>query len=174
MSYRVVQWTTGNVGAYALNGIIHHSELELVGLFAHSDDKQGRDAGELCAYGKSTGIKATNDVEALLALKPDCVCYTTNHSFNPGYIEELCRMLEAGINVTSTANPSLNYPSAPMNRKIVERLNRACDLGQSTLFTSGIDPGASGDIFPLALAGLSERVDSIRITEVGFIGHGNE
>ena len=166
MSYRVIQWTTGNVGAYALSGIINHAELELVGLFAHSQDKQGRDAGDLCAYQKPTGVLATSDIDGLLALKPDCICYTTNHNFNPGYVDDMCRMLEAGINVVSSANPSLNYPAAPLNKDIVERLEQACQRGQTTLMTSGIDPGASGDIFPIALAGLSERVDSIRITEM--------
>ena len=45
--YRVVQWGTGNVGRLALRAIIEHPELELAGLVVHSDDKAGRDAGEL-------------------------------------------------------------------------------------------------------------------------------
>ena len=32
MSYRVIQWSTGNVGTYALRHVIDHPELELVGV----------------------------------------------------------------------------------------------------------------------------------------------
>ncbi len=166
MTYRVVQWSTGNVGSYALNGILLHPELELVGVYAHGSDKQGKDAGQLCAYGASTGITATGNVDKLLALKPDCVCYTANNTVNENYLEETCRLLEAGINVSTTSNVRLCYPQAPFNKELVERLERSCQQGGSTLFTSGMDPGASGDYFPLALSSLSERVDSIRVVEM--------
>ena len=41
MAYRVIQWSTGNVGRYALRGIINHPDLELVGLWVHSEKKAG-------------------------------------------------------------------------------------------------------------------------------------
>ncbi len=42
---------------------------------------------------------ATDDVDALLALRPDCV------SYNPMWpdVDEMCRILGAGINIVSTA-----------------------------------------------------------------------
>jgi len=42
----------------------------------------------------------------------------------------------------------------------------ACEAGGTTLFTSGFDPGWSGDVIPIALAGACERVDSVRVTEM--------
>src|SRR5439155_488838 len=48
MSYRVIQWSTGNVGTFALRCIVGHPELELAGVWAHSTAKAGKDAGELC------------------------------------------------------------------------------------------------------------------------------
>ena len=48
MSLRVVQWSTGNVGTFALRCILGHPELELAGLWVHGEAKAGRDAGELC------------------------------------------------------------------------------------------------------------------------------
>ena len=45
--YRVVQWATGNVGSRALRETIRHPDLELVGVYVHSPEKSGRDAGEL-------------------------------------------------------------------------------------------------------------------------------
>ena len=62
MPYRVVQWTTGNVGRRALRAIAANPQLELVGCYAWSADKVGRDAGELAGIEK-IGVPATNDVE---------------------------------------------------------------------------------------------------------------
>ncbi len=90
--YRIVQWTTGNVGKSSVRAITANPDYELVGLFAWSDDKVGRDVGELVGIGP-LGVSATNDVAALLALKPDCVVY------NPMWInvDELVEILSAGV-----------------------------------------------------------------------------
>src|SRR5438874_2645153 len=72
--YKVIQWATGNVGQLALRGIIEHPDLELVGLLVHSGDKAGKDAGELAGVGP-VGVRATNDVEEILAVDADVVSY---------------------------------------------------------------------------------------------------
>jgi hypothetical protein len=45
MTYKVIQWTTGHVGREAVKGIMRHPELELVGCYAWSKDKAGKDVG---------------------------------------------------------------------------------------------------------------------------------
>ena len=78
--YRVVQWTTGNVGKSSVEALAKNPNYELIGCYAWSKDKAGRDVGELVGI-EPLGIAATNDVDALLALKPDCVVY------NPMWID---------------------------------------------------------------------------------------
>ena len=82
MTLRVIQWSTGHVGVHALRGIIRHPDLELAGLWVHSADKAGRDAGDLCDL-PPTGVAATNDIDALLAVGADCVCYTATADLRP-------------------------------------------------------------------------------------------
>ena len=65
---RVIQWTTGNIGRRSLHAIIGRPDLELVGVYAHSADKVGREAAELCGWPDPTGVLATSDVDALIAL----------------------------------------------------------------------------------------------------------
>ena len=55
MSLRVVQWNTGIVGAAGVRAIAAHPRLELVGCYAWSEAKAGRDAGEL-AGGAKLGV----------------------------------------------------------------------------------------------------------------------
>ena len=69
MPYRVVQWSTGNVGRHSLAGIHAHPELQLVGVYVSNPDKVGHDAGELAGLASTFGVAATSDVDALLALE---------------------------------------------------------------------------------------------------------
>lgn len=168
---RVIQWSTGNAGKRALRGILRHPDLQLVGVHSHSKDKVGRDAAELCGWPEPTGVIATGDAEALLALEADCVCYTAQGETRlREATEDLCRILAAGKNVVSTSMVALVYPPAAGPR-MRERLAKACAEGRSTLFTSGFDPGFSGDVIPLALAACCERVDAVRVCEIMDYGN---
>jgi len=110
MTYRVIQWSTGNVGQAALRCIIRHPELELAGVWVHSAAKVGRDAGELCGL-PPTGVHATDDAEALLALDADCVCYTATADLRPQEaITDMARILRAGKNVVSSSAVAMVWP----------------------------------------------------------------
>src|ERR1700754_3544445 len=94
--YRVVQWATGNVGSRALRRAIEHPDLDVVGVYVHSANKVGRDAGELAGLAP-IGVAATNSIDEVIALRPDCVLYMPHVcSF-----DEICRLLESGANVVS-------------------------------------------------------------------------
>src|SRR5262249_5414775 len=74
---RVVVWSTGGIGSLSIVAVNERPDLELVGVWVHSEDKVGKDAGEL-ANGRPIGLAATDDVDALLALEPDCVIYAAS------------------------------------------------------------------------------------------------
>lgn len=163
---RVIQWGTGNAGKPALRAIIRDPRFELVGVHAHSPDKIGRDAADLCGLDEQIGVVATNDIDALLASGVDCVSYMVQGETRIGKtIDELRRALAAGCNVVNTSLVFLVYPPF-IPAALREPLAAACAEGGSTLFTSGLDPGWSGDVMPIALACACEAVDSIRVTEM--------
>jgi 4-hydroxy-tetrahydrodipicolinate reductase len=165
MTYRVIQWSTGNVGRHALRLIANHPDLELVGLWVHSPDKVGRDVGELAGIGP-IGVAATNDVDALLALDADCVCYTATADLRPQEaIADMARILRSGKNVVSSSVVPLIY--APhVDPEMRRPLEEACDAGGVSCFTSGIDPGWANDLLPLVLTGTCEYIDELRVMEV--------
>jgi 2,4-diaminopentanoate dehydrogenase len=155
MALRVVQWTTGNVGKQTVAAIARNSALELVGCYAWSPDKVGRDVGELCGL-PPFGVSATDDVDALLALRPDCVVY------NPMWpsVDELVRILSSGVNVVSTAAFINGNRLGPDRKRLVD----ACERGRSSLMGTGISPGWA-ELLGIVLAGLSSRVDKVTISE---------
>jgi len=156
-SIRVIQWTTGNIGRRSLHAILGRDDLELVGVYAHGADKVGRDAAELCGWPTSTGILATNDIPALLALGADACCY------NPLWpsIDELCALLEAGVNVCTSAAWITGGKQSPAD---LDRVRKACESGGASIFGSGAHPGLTNTV-GMVLSGACERVDEIRITE---------
>ena len=84
--------------------------------FAHSPAKVGKDAAELCGLDEPTGVIATNDADALLAMDTDCVCYMAQGETRiRETIQDLTRILEAGKNVVNTSIVSLCYP--PYSKK---------------------------------------------------------
>jgi len=155
MAIRVVQWTTGNVGMRSVRAVVSNPDLELVGCYAWSPDKVGKDVGELCGI-DPVGVAATDDVEALLALEPDCVVY------NPMWpeVDEVVRILAAGVDVVSTA-AFINGKGNPADRR---RIVDACEAGGSTIFGTGISPGWI-ELLGITTAGICDRIDKITIDE---------
>ena len=155
MGIRVVQWTTGNVGRRSVRAVVAHPDLDLVGCYAWSPAKVGRDVGELCGI-DPVGVAASDDVDALLALRPDCVVY------NPMWpdVGEVVRILEAGVNVVSTA-AFVNGRRLGADR---DRLVAACAQGGASLFGTGISPGWV-ELMGIATANICDRIDKITIDE---------
>ena len=130
--------------------IVAHPELELVDVIVHSSSKVGRDAGELCGIA-ATGVITTDDVDAVLSVGPTACSYTATGDLRPGAaVADMCRVLEAGINVVSTSVVSLVHPPSA-DAASVAKLEAACNAGRSSFFTSGIDPGFANDVLPLTL-----------------------
>jgi len=162
---RVVQWATGAVGRHALAATIEHPDLDLVGVFVYSDDKAGRDAGELCGAAP-IGVIATRDRDAIVALDADCVLYMPQGEMNPmGALDDICTLLASGKNVISTAVTALIYP-ASMGPTVVDRLAQACAQGGASFHATGIEPGWASEVLPLTMSGLFRRIDSLLVQEL--------
>ena len=162
---RVILWGPGQVGATALRALIEHPGLDLVGVVVHSEEKRGRDAGDLCGL-SATGVIASSDIDAALALDADAVAYFASGDFRYGEAaEDISRCLRAGRNVVSTALVPMCYPPAA-DKPTLRLLEQACTDGGTSFYNSGIDPGWSNDVVPLVIAGLSNRVDTITMLEV--------
>lgn len=163
--YRVVQWSTGHVGLHATRAILDNPALELVGLWVHSETKVGTDAGELVGR-PSVGVVATNDVDALLDLHPDVVCYTATADLRPKEaVDDVCRILRSGANVVSSSLVQLLHPPTA-DAGMVDAIETACREGGSTCFFNGIDPGFCNDLLPVVLSGVSQRIRSVRVQEI--------
>lgn len=158
MTYRVIQWMTGDVGQAGIRHFAACPEFDLVGVLVHSTDKAGRDAGEIAGIGP-IGVIATDDVDAVAGLDADCVFYTPIIMD----VDTVCRLLRSGKNVVTTAgffHPSKDFHDGG------EKIRAACADGGTSFHGGGIHPGYAGDILPLTLARVMSRIDTIHVHEV--------
>ena len=154
--YRVVQWTTGNVGKSSVRAIAANPTSSWS---AATRGRRTRSAATSasCAASTPLGVAATNDVDALLALKPDCVVY------NPMWIDvdELVRILDAGVNVVATAafitGHNLGRRPRPDRRGV--RARRLDDVRHRASA-----PGFA-ELLAIVAASICDRVDKVTVNE---------
>ncbi|BCO35469.1 dihydrodipicolinate reductase [Mycobacterium heckeshornense] len=168
MSKRIVVWGTGFVGKLVIAEIVKHPLFELVGVGVSNPAKVGRDVGDICGLPHPVGITATDDVDALIALKPDAlVHYGPTAAHADDNIALITRFLRAGIDVCSTAMTPWVWPTMQLNPpNWIQPITEACELGESSCFTTGIDPGFANDLLPMTLMGVCSEVRKVRAAEL--------
>ena len=161
---RVAHWGTGSTGRLALQGIIGHPDLELVGLYVARPERAGLDAGELCGR-PPTRILATNDVEELLALDFDCLSYFGDGS----HIPDIMRCLGSGRDVVTTSLAGHILPHQ-LPESVRRPMEDACRSGASALFATGIEPGFASDLLPHTLLTVSDEIRRVHVQEIAHYG----
>lgn len=163
---KVVQWATGNIGTRALQHVINHPDLELVGLWVHSAGKVGRDAGELAGLAP-TGVLATDDVDAIVALEADCVLYMQQWCD----LDVVCRLLASGKNIVTTRG-EFHHPGS-MKPEARAKVEAACQAGGTSIHSTGSSPGFITEALPIVLASLQRRIDLLTIDEFADMSQRN-
>lgn len=164
---RVVVWSTGTIGKYAIAGVDAHPDLELVGVWTSTPAKHGKDAGELAGLGRELGVKATTDRDELVALRPDCVVHgamTDDRVFES--IADLTGLIRDGVNVVSSGPVILLHAAGTLPAEMIEQIDEAGRQGNASLHVNGIDPGFANDVLPLVMTSLSQRIDHVKVSEI--------
>ena len=131
--YKVIVWATGGIGKSAIRTITDRDNMQLVGVWVHSESKEGKDAGELAEMNQELGIRATRDVDALLALDADCVVYVA-----PAAVAKLIVLRRESVSPEYGAKPSWKSDSSSSCHPGSTRTRCALTWRPSTLtiFTS--------------------------------------
>ena len=157
MGYRVIQWATGGAGKAAIEGVLAHPELELVGCLVYSEGKDGQDVGTIVGR-DPIGVTATRDQAAVLAVDADCVIYTP---LMPD-ADEVATILRAGKNVVTPVGWFYKTDAdAPLEQAALD--------GGVTLHGTGINPGGITEKFPLLVSSLVSAATHVRAEEFSDI-----
>jgi hypothetical protein len=167
MAIRVALIGTGNCGGLALKQLVQDARFELTDVWVSTDAKVGRDAGELAGLDVTTGVAATNDLDAVVAANPDCIVYCAMGDTRlPDAMADVRKILAAGIDVVGSGLGVLQYPWQVIPDKYIQRVEDAAGEGNSTVFMTGVDPGFATDLLPFALAGTCQSIEQVRTMEI--------
>jgi len=165
---RVIQWATGPVGSIQLAEVIDNPEFDLVGVFVYSPDKVGVDAGTLVGR-PDTGVLTSDDKDTILDLDADVVLHAASKAYGfEANTDDIVALLEAGksvITVTSYAHLPTLGPG------VYERVQRACQAGDSRFYPAGEHPGFMLEKLAVGLTALSQRVDKITVQQFVDCSH---
>jgi len=149
---KIIQWYTGEIARHQIRVIAASPSMELVGAYVHHEEKDGVDAGEIAGIGP-LGVRATNNMDEILAVDADCVLYNPpTERYN-----EIIPILASGKNVIS-----IIAGWNPKKRSCYSAILDACETGQSSLYGTGLNPGLSYELALLA-SSICTDVDSIYI-----------
>lgn len=161
MALRVIVGYTGGVGSSVVRLVQSNPAFELVGVLVHSEDKDGKDAGDIVGI-PTTGVIATRDVDALVALKADVLSWH-GIDWQP---DVMANFLRAGTNIY-TSMGGWFLPSEPD----YELIQAAGSEGSAALLAGGNIPGLISDVLPLFASGYSANVTFIRCWQRDHVPH---
>ena len=167
--FKIIVWGPGIVGNGVIKEIIKRPELELVAVLCYSPEKNGRDVGEVLGL-PPVGIKMTTDKESIFNMEADVVMHSPQVTSGVGIdgeiTNEVCRLLESGRNViSSVAYFFLKFHSDEFEQKMQD----ACKKGDSSLLSTGINPGLLTERFMTTFTAVCTEIYSISLKEIGDI-----
>ena len=161
---RVIEYGLGPIGSAVARHVVERVGLELVGGVDIDPAKVGKDVGEVIGLGRPLGPVVAEKLPQVLAqTEADVVLHTTSSYFDL-FKEQIIEILEAGLDVVSTAE-ELSFPWLAHPEEAAEIDAVAKRVGKTVLGT-GINPGFIMDSLPLNLTAICQRVDRIDVTRV--------
>jgi 4-hydroxy-tetrahydrodipicolinate reductase len=161
---RVVQYGLGPIGSATARYAVERPDIALVGGVDIDPAKVGRDAGEAIGLGRPLGFPVVASLDEALAQSPvDVVVHTTSSYFDL-FREQIIELLEAGLDVVSTAE-ELSFPWLDHSEDAAE-IDAAAKRAGKTVLGTGVNPGFIMDALPLFLTGICQQVMRIDITRI--------
>jgi len=161
---RVLHYGLGPIGVAVAKQVAERRGFRIVGAVDIDPMKAGRDLGEVAGLGRPLKIKVSSDArKAIKASKPDVVVLCTLSSLKhvTPQIEEI---LKLKVPIVSTTE-ELAYPTAG-NLKYARAIHAAAKKAKVGVIGTGVNPGFTMDALPIALTGVCERVDAIRVDRI--------
>lgn len=164
MAIRVMFYGLGPIGAAVARQVATRKGFTIVGGIDIDPAKLGQDLGDVVGLSKRLKIRVTNDAAgALKREKPDVVVLCTNSALGK-VMPQIETVLKAKVPIVSTTE-ELSYPVG-RNRRLAKKIDEMARRAKVAVLGTGVNPGFVMDALPIALTGICERVDSVRIDRI--------
>jgi hypothetical protein len=161
---RIIQYGLGPIGCAVARHVVERAGVELVGAIDIDPAKVGQDAGQVIGLDRPLGFGVAKNLQGVLArTEVDLVIHTTSSYFDL-FKDQIVEILEAGLDVVSTAE-ELSFPWLAHPEQAAEIDAVAKRVGKTVLGT-GVNPGFIMDALPLSLMAICQRVDRVEVTRI--------
>jgi hypothetical protein len=164
MAISVMFYGLGPIGSAVARQVATRKGFSIAGGIDIDPAKLGQDLGGVIGLDRRLKLRVTNDAAGVLKReKPDVVVLCTSSSLRK-VMPQIETILKAKIPIVSTTE-ELSYPVG-RNRTIAKRIDEMARRAKVAVLGTGVNPGFVMDALPIALSGVCERVDSVRIDRV--------
>jgi 4-hydroxy-tetrahydrodipicolinate reductase len=164
MAISVMFYGLGPIGAAVARQVATRKGFKIAGGIDIDPAKAGRDLGEVIGLGRKLRVRVSDDAAgSLKAAKPDVVVLCTSSALSK-VMPQIETVLKARVPIVSTTE-ELSYPVG-RNRALAKRVDEMARKAKVAVLGTGVNPGFVMDALPIALTGICERVDSIRIDRI--------
>jgi hypothetical protein len=154
----------GPIGAGVARQLEVRRNFRIVAAVDVDPAKTGQDLGEVIGLGRRTGLKVTADADsALRRTKPQVAVLCTGSALRKVW-PQIEAVLKRRVPIVSTTE-ELAYPWFS-NRALARRIDAAAKKAKVAVVGTGVNPGFAMDALPIALTGICERVDSVRVDRI--------
>jgi len=161
---RVVLYGVGAIGSRIAKFLLEKNGVEIVGAVDVAKEKVGKDLGYVLGLGKRLGVTVSDDPNAVLSKVNASIVIHSTTSFLKQVYPQITKIIEHGVNVVSTCE-ELSYPYAT-DPELAKKLDESAKKHKATVLGTGINPGFIMDTLVIALTGVCQTVERIKMTRV--------
>lgn len=164
MPIRTLHIGLGPIGLGVVRQCAVRRGLKIAGAVDIDPAKAGKDLGEIAGLGRKLRVPVMTDITAAIkATRPDVAVLCTSSALGK-VMPQLEAILARKIPVVSTTE-EMAYP-AKRNRRLAARIDALAKKAKVAVLGTGVNPGYAMDALPIALTGICERVDAIRVDRI--------
>jgi 4-hydroxy-tetrahydrodipicolinate reductase len=159
-----VHFGLGPIGAAIVRQVAARKGFRIVGGIDIDPAKVGRDLGEIAGVGRALKVKVSSDVKKTIkGGKPDVVVMCTSSSLKK-VLPQMEQVLKLKVPIVSTTE-ELAYPSKA-NLRYARAVHQLAKKAKVAVLGTGVNPGFVMDALPIALTGVCERVEAVRVDRI--------
>lgn len=164
MTINVMFYGLGPIGSAVARQVATRKGFAIAGGIDIDPAKQGQDLGTVIGLGKKLKHRVTGDAAAALKqARPDVVVLCTSSALSK-VMPQIELVLKAKVPILSTTE-ELSYPVGK-NRALAKKIDEMAKRAKVAVLGTGVNPGFVMDALPIALSGVCERVDRVRVDRV--------
>src|SRR5262245_12952605 len=164
MPTRVMLMGLGPIGAGVARQLAARRAFRIVAAVDVDPAKAGRDLGEVADLGRKTGVTVVSDAAAVIrAARPQVAVLCTASTLRRVW-PQIETVLKRRVPIVSTTE-ELAYPWRS-NRPLARKIDALARKAKVAIVGTGVNPGFAMDALPIALSGICERVDAVKVERI--------